>query len=563
MIPSDSRTDPASTDLDQVLTRLPTATLILTARAGCFTRTAPVPTIPVEPWASFASDDPSSFLAPRDPSPSLTSGAPSAVPTSGDPAAFRAPGDPSTFQASGDPSALRAPGDSSALRAPRDSSALRAPGDSSAVPGAGEATAEIDAAPAGRSLDPETVLAPVTLDAFATPAAPGSGPTLPVPATVTSVPAQRTTPGPASTAPPAEPISPDEAPPAPPVPGSPAPVTPVPGHPVPDAPAPVSPAPGHPVPDAPAPVSPGPGPGVPDAFPPVSPGPVSPAPVGPGLGAGDLPTGEALSAEISAELSAQAPPAAQPASRRPEAGEWRGVVLITGTDTDVGKTIVTAAVAAAAQAAGLRVAVIKPGQTGTNTGAPTDIEVITRLAGPDTTRTLADYPEPMAPLAAATVASMPPLELYDVVDAIRAEADKHDLVLVEGAGGLLVPMGVRPGGESWTVADLATTLGISTIVVARAGLGTLNHTALTLEALARRGVPAGVVIGAWPATPDLVHWANLSELVPHLIGALPDGAGQMDPGVFRRSAPGWLTPALYGVLDNWRAWAEENDEGHH
>jgi dethiobiotin synthetase len=152
---------------------------------------------------------------------------------------------------------------------------------------------------------------------------------------------------------------------------------------------------------------------------------------------------------------------------------------------------------------------------------------------------------------------MAPLELYEVVDAVRAEAEKHDLVLVEGAGGLLVPMGVRPSGDPWTLADLAATLGVGALVVARAGLGTLNHTALTLEALARRGVPAGVVIGAWPADPQLVHWANLSELVPHLVGALPEGAGRMDPGVFRRSAPGWLTPALFGVLDNWRVWAEE------
>ena len=232
-------------------------------------------------------------------------------------------------------------------------------------------------------------------------------------------------------------------------------------------------------------------------------------------------------------------------------------MLITGTDTDVGKTVVTSAIAAAAQAAGLRVAVIKPGQTGTAGGGPTDIDLVNRLAAPDTARTLASYPDPLAPLAAAKVAELPPLELYEVVDAIRAEAEQHDLVLVEGAGGLLVPMGVRPSGEAWTVADLATTLGVSTIVVARAGLGTLNHTALTLEALARRGVPAGVILGAWPAEPELVHWANLSELVPHLVGALPDGAGAMDPGVFRRSAPGWLTPALYGVLDNWRVWAEE------
>ncbi|MFI1992335.1 dethiobiotin synthase [Actinoplanes sp. NPDC020271] len=238
-------------------------------------------------------------------------------------------------------------------------------------------------------------------------------------------------------------------------------------------------------------------------------------------------------------------------------GEWHGIVLVTGTDTEVGKTISTAAVAAAAQAEGLRVAVIKPGQTGTITGAPTDAEVVTRLAGPDTVKTLAEYPEPLAPLAAAKVAELPPLELYEVVDAIRAEADKHDLVLVEGAGGLLVPMGLRPGGEAWTFADLATALGANVLVVARAGLGTLNHTALTLEALDRRGVAAKVILGAWPAEPELVHWANLSELVPHLVGALPAGAGSMDPGVFRRSAPGWLTPALHGVLDNWRVWAEE------
>ncbi len=239
------------------------------------------------------------------------------------------------------------------------------------------------------------------------------------------------------------------------------------------------------------------------------------------------------------------------------ASEWRGIVLVTGTDTDVGKTIVTSAVAVAAQAAGLKVAVVKPGQTGTAAGGPTDIELVARLAAPHTTRVLATYPDPLAPLAAARVAGVAPLELYAVVDAIRAEAENHDLVLVEGAGGLLVPMGVRPSGEAWTVADLAVQLGVRALVVARAGLGTLNHTALTLEALERRGVPAAVVLGAWPAEPELVHWANLGELIPHLVGALPDGAGAIDPGVFRRSAAGWLTPALYGVLDDWRVWADE------
>jgi dethiobiotin synthetase len=243
----------------------------------------------------------------------------------------------------------------------------------------------------------------------------------------------------------------------------------------------------------------------------------------------------------------------------PAPGEWHlaGVVLVTGTDTGVGKTVVTAAVAAAASAAGLRVAVVKPAQTGTLAGQPSDVDIVVRLAGPATGRTLSSYPDPLAPLAAARVRGLAPLELYAAVDAIRSVAESHDLVLVEGAGGLLVPMGERPSGQPWTLADLAVTLGAPAVVVARAGLGTLNHTALTVEALERRAVSAGVVLGAWPAEPELVHWANLTELAPRLLGALPDGAGGMDPGVFRRSTPGWLTPRLHGVLDDWRAWAEE------
>lgn len=236
---------------------------------------------------------------------------------------------------------------------------------------------------------------------------------------------------------------------------------------------------------------------------------------------------------------------------------WRGPVLVTGTDTGVGKTVVTAAITAAAQAAGLRVAVLKPGQTGVAAGEPTDVDVVALLAAPATARTLVSYPDPLAPLTAARIAEQEPLDFYAVFDAIRAEAANHDLVLVEGAGGLLVPMGLRPSGEPWTFADLALSLGAPAVVVARAGLGTLNHTALTLEALERRSVPAKVVIGAWPAVPELVHWTNLTDLVPHLAGVLPAGAGSMDPGVFQRSAPGWLTPALYGVLDDWRAWAED------
>lgn len=230
---------------------------------------------------------------------------------------------------------------------------------------------------------------------------------------------------------------------------------------------------------------------------------------------------------------------------------WRGPVIVTGTDTGVGKTIVTAAIAAAAASCGIRVAVVKPAQTGTATGDEADVDAVVRLAAPDTARTVACYSDPFAPLAAARVSGLAPLGMAAVVDAVRAEAAGHDLVLVEGAGGLLVPM-----GPHWTLADLAVELPAPAVVVARAELGTLNHTALTLEALQHRGIPSCVVFGAWPAQPELIHLSNFVDLAPHLAGVVPAGAGAMEAGVFRRSAPGWLAPLLYGAVDDVREWLD-------
>ncbi|MGC9667405.1 dethiobiotin synthase [Planosporangium sp. 12N6] len=224
---------------------------------------------------------------------------------------------------------------------------------------------------------------------------------------------------------------------------------------------------------------------------------------------------------------------------------WRGPVIVTGTDTGVGKTVVTAALAAAATDSGLRVAVVKPGQTGIAGGEETDAEVVARLAAPVTVRTLASYPDPLAPLSAARVAGLAPLVLADVLTAVEELAAEHELVLVEGAGGLLVAMG--DGG--WTIADLAIALGAPAIVVARAGLGTLNHTALTLEALDRREIPARVVIGAWPDRPELVHRTNLTDLTGTLAGVVPDGVGGNEPAWFRQRAAEWLAPELHGTFD--------------
>ena len=222
----------------------------------------------------------------------------------------------------------------------------------------------------------------------------------------------------------------------------------------------------------------------------------------------------------------------------------RGAIVVTGTDTGVGKTVVTAAIAAAASVAGLTVAVVKPCQTGIDTDEETDADVVARLAAPDYVTTLERYPDPLAPTIAARIAGLPAVSLNLVVDTMHTLMAAHDLVLIEGAGGVLVPL----GHDDWTVIELAAALQASAVVVARPGLGTLNHTALTRLALARRGVPDLLVLGEWPAEPELVHRTNLRALPP-LSGAIPAGAGQLSQETFRGQCSEWLSPQLHGVLD--------------
>ncbi|MGQ0572757.1 MAG: dethiobiotin synthase [Pseudonocardia sp.] len=228
------------------------------------------------------------------------------------------------------------------------------------------------------------------------------------------------------------------------------------------------------------------------------------------------------------------------------AGAGGEVLVVTGTGTGVGKTVVTAAVAALALAAGARVAVLKPAQTGVGLGEPGDADEVRRLVPGVTARELARYPEPLAPATAAARARLPPVTAARAAGAARELAAAHDLVLVEGAGGLLV----RLAGDD-TLADVADLLGAPVLVVAAAGLGTLNHAALTVAALQARGLScAGLVIGAWPADPGLAERCNLADLPAvtgvALLGALPDGAATLPPGAFADVARHSLAPGLGG-----------------
>ncbi len=137
---------------------------------------------------------------------------------------------------------------------------------------------------------------------------------------------------------------------------------------------------------------------------------------------------------------------------------------------------------------------------------------------------------------------IPPVAEY--ADRIRVLAEFHDTVIVEGAGGLLV----RLDTEGGTLLDLAVEVGAEVVVVAAAGLGTLNHTELTVGALRARGIePSGLVIGSWPDEPGLAETCNLDDLprvtgVP-LLAKVPAGAGALDRDEFRARSAAWFSPA--------------------
>jgi dethiobiotin synthetase len=182
-------------------------------------------------------------------------------------------------------------------------------------------------------------------------------------------------------------------------------------------------------------------------------------------------------------------------------------IVVTGTDTGVGKTFVSAALCDP------HTTYVKAAQTGDDDDAAT----VARLSGART-HTLARYPEPLSPERSAARAGVPcitPREIAAFVESLDGR------VVIEGAGGLLVRFGDRG-----TIADVAALLDAPIVLTVRAGLGTLNHTALTVEAIERRKLKLlGLVIGSWPADPDLASRCNLDDLatLAPVLGKLPEG----------------------------------------
>lgn len=186
-------------------------------------------------------------------------------------------------------------------------------------------------------------------------------------------------------------------------------------------------------------------------------------------------------------------------------------VLVTGTDTGAGKTVVSAAIAAALRARGVDVRASKPVLTGTDgpaAGTPPDHELLAAVTGqaPTDVAPLRFGPA-VSPHLAAELAGRR-LTAADLVDAVGSAAGDGAAVVVEGVGGLLVPL--APG---LSVRDLAVALGLPVVVAARPGLGTISHTLLTLEAARAAGLDVrAVVLTPWPAEPGAIERSNRATI---------------------------------------------------
>jgi dethiobiotin synthetase len=186
--------------------------------------------------------------------------------------------------------------------------------------------------------------------------------------------------------------------------------------------------------------------------------------------------------------------------------------FVTGTDTGVGKSVLTAAVIAALRTQGTPLRAFKPVITGLDEDPdpvwPPDHELLARCAGAQAQDTmLVGFGPPVSPHLAAGLAGTE-LVLEQLVTGITGDAAPETALIVEGVGGLLVPL-----SETASVRDLARALGLPVLVAARPGLGTINHTLLTLEAARAGGLElAGVVLTPWPGQPDEMLLSNRTTI---------------------------------------------------
>jgi dethiobiotin synthetase len=181
-------------------------------------------------------------------------------------------------------------------------------------------------------------------------------------------------------------------------------------------------------------------------------------------------------------------------------------VFVTGTGTEVGKTVVAATIARTAAARGERVAVFKPAVSGLDEGGEPDHHLLRRAAGSEQSDDQIApyrYGPPVSPHLGAELAGER-IEPARLVAAATAAGEDADLLVVEGVGGFLVPLTL-----GYLVRDLARDLGSVAMIAAPSGLGTINHSLLTIESVRSVGLEvAAVVLTPWPDEPGALERSN-------------------------------------------------------
>lgn len=233
-------------------------------------------------------------------------------------------------------------------------------------------------------------------------------------------------------------------------------------------------------------------------------------------------------------------------------------IFITGTDTGVGKTVVTAALASCLQNNGYRVGVVKPVQTGTELPGLMDIQFVYKvLRRPYKIEEVCYYRMslPLSPMTASELLGED-IDLDLIRESFNEFSEKHDYVIVEGAGGIMVPI-----SSDYFMLDLAEDLGLAVIIVSRPGLGTVNHTLLTAEIIKGRGIELpGFVISSFPRDPGIAEKTNPEAIEKtgglKLLGVIPLLGGlSVEEGVvgnLHDISRAFFVPELGGSFDKQR-----------
>jgi dethiobiotin synthetase len=208
-------------------------------------------------------------------------------------------------------------------------------------------------------------------------------------------------------------------------------------------------------------------------------------------------------------------------------------VFVTGTGTEIGKTVVAAVIARSLASAGARVSVFKPAVSGLEGGGEADHAVLRRAAGSsqaDDQIAPYRYRPPVSPHLGAELAGER-IDPARLLGAARTAADGADFLVCEGVGGLLVPLTL-----GYLVRDFAVDLALPVVVVSNPGLGTINHTLLTIEAARATGLEVALlVLTPWPADPSAVELSNraaierLSGVATELLPELDLGSPELWP----------------------------------